>query len=42
MTKSTNVTFYIFDFRQDMICAQEKNRQTGTETDKSMAIGEIL
>ena len=46
MSKSTNVIFYYFYFREGMTCAHDFNRQTDphidTETDTPMAIGEIL
>ena len=34
--------FYIFDFRSGVTYANDFNRQTHTQTDKPMAIGEIL
>ena len=40
MSKSTNVIFYISDFRSGTTCAHESN--THTETDKPKPTGEIL
>ena len=42
MSKSTNVIFYIFDFRQGVTCANDSNTQTHTQTktNKPLAIGE--
>ena len=43
MSKSINVIFYIFDFHQDLTCANDCHKQTDTELhDKAMAIGNIV
>ena len=46
MSKSTKLNYFIFYFRQGMICDHDCNRNTDTktdrytETDKPLAIGE--
>ena len=43
MSKSTKIIFYTFDFRWDTTCANEQtDAQTDKDTNKPMAVGEIL